>query len=86
MNIQSRLEKLEKTVKVGGFCHCQNFIKNEIFIQDLTCNSTNLQPIRSGAKVPEHCPNCRRMVEKKVITICVIDRETKNQLSANDLR
>jgi hypothetical protein len=75
MNIKSRIFRLEKDLCASGSCDCADTQRIEIYTADLTADLSNRVPLLSGDSVLGFCELCRKPIDKKQITIEIVDRE-----------
>jgi len=78
MSIKTRLSKLEKVAKPGGFCSCRNVQKIETWTQDLTEDADDHEKHLMSNEVSDFCDQCRKPIEKKQIILQLYDQSTKD--------
>ncbi len=76
--IKNRLKKLEKVTDNSTFCAChpQRF---ETYIQDLGEDAEHNEPKLTSEPVPDICLFCRKPIEKRIITVQLVDQSTKER-------
>jgi hypothetical protein len=78
-NIKTRISKLEQLNGKSEFCKCPPFPRIETYIQDLGEDAETNEPQLSGNNIPDVCEQCRRPIEKRIITIQLCDGTTKDR-------
>lgn len=79
MNIKNRLKKLETIIDPSTVCVCSPQARYEVYLQDLGEDAESDDPVLSGEPVPDVCPACRKRIEKKNITVQLVDGTTKDR-------
>ena len=78
MQLKQRIKRIESKVKINHspFCACEDFagmIKPRV---EVAYEKDGVQTIQNP--IPEFCERCRKPIEKRRITICLI--ESREQL------
>ena len=73
MNINKRLEKLEKASQLDSeFCACHGGTSTRVIAPDWDRTEEEYQELIAEAQKPENCGQCGKIIEKRLIIVeCV---------------
>jgi hypothetical protein len=76
MNIKNRVNKIESDLGFNSeYCHCSIAKHSEMYVTDLTSQSTDHSKKLVGNTAPDNCEKCGKRIEKEILSFILCDNE-----------